>query len=106
MSVSPTLHSFKTAFLWLASISLSYCVFTDSTTTTAQIIPDGILPVNSHVTSGCTTCTIDGGTIKGVNLFHSFREFSISTGGEAFFNNGLDIQNILTRVIKYLILTA
>ena len=32
------------------------------------------------------------------NLFHSFSEFSVLTGGGAFFNNGLQIQNILTRV--------
>ncbi len=65
---------------------------------TAQIVPDNTLPVNSRVTSGCTACTIDGGTVRGVNLFHSFREFSVHTGGEAFFNNGLRIQNIFSRV--------
>lgn len=64
----------------------------------SQIIPDNTLPVDSRVAPGCTRCTIDGGTVRGVNLYHSFREFSVPTGGEAFFNNGLQIQNILTRV--------
>ncbi|MEX0270418.1 filamentous hemagglutinin N-terminal domain-containing protein [Leptolyngbyaceae cyanobacterium UHCC 1019] len=64
----------------------------------AQIIPDATLPVNSSVTSGCTTCEINGGTVRGVNLFHSFREFSIPTGGSAWFNNAPQIQTILTRV--------
>ncbi|MBM0740549.1 filamentous hemagglutinin N-terminal domain-containing protein [Phormidium sp. CLA17] len=64
----------------------------------AQIIPDATLPVNSSVIPGCTTCIINGGTERGVNLFHSFREFSIPTGGGAWFNNAPQIQNILTRV--------
>lgn len=63
-----------------------------------QIVPDGTLPSNSRVTSGCTACAIDGGTVQGVNLFHSFREFSVPTGGMAWFNNDLSIQTILTRV--------
>ena len=63
-------------------------------------MPDGTLPINSQVSPImlCTVCTIDGGTIRGVNLYHSFDRFSIPTGGEAYFNNGLQIQNILTRV--------
>lgn len=65
---------------------------------TAQIIPDNTLPTNSLVTPGCTICYIEGGTTKGTNLFHSFQEFSISRGGEAFFNNSTDIQNIFSRV--------
>ncbi|MDZ8189995.1 MAG: S-layer family protein [Nostoc sp. ChiSLP02] len=65
----------------------------------AQIIPDNTLEVNSSVAPGCTACTIEGGTVRGSNLFHSFREFSIPTGGEAFFNNdATSIQNIFTRV--------
>ena len=64
----------------------------------AQIIPDQTLPVNSRLTPGCLVCTIEGGTIRGVNLFHSFQEFSLPTAGEAFFNNALNIQNIFSRV--------
>ena len=64
----------------------------------AQITPDQTLPTNSNVTSEENLRTITGGTQRGGNLFHSFREFSVPNGLEAFFNNGADIQNILTRV--------
>ncbi|MDZ8092202.1 MAG: S-layer family protein [Nostoc sp. DedQUE05] len=65
----------------------------------AQIIPDNTLPVNSSVAPGCTACAIEGGTVRGSNLFHSFSEFSIPRGGKAFFNNDATlIQNIFTRV--------
>jgi len=67
--------------------------------TQAQIVPDSTLPVNSQVGSCGAACTvINGGTVRGANLFHSFQQFSIPTGGEAYFNNATQIQNILTRV--------
>jgi filamentous hemagglutinin family protein len=41
---------------------------------------------------------IEGGAIRGTNLFHSFEQFSVPTNGEAYFNNDLTIQNIISRV--------
>lgn len=65
----------------------------------SQIIPDGTLPTDSIVdTPDCTSCTISGGTVRGNNLFHSFSQFSIETGGEAFFDNMGAITDIYTRV--------
>ncbi|MEQ9622808.1 two-partner secretion domain-containing protein [Coleofasciculus chthonoplastes] len=62
------------------------------------IIPDNTLPVNTRVTPDGKVFTIEDGTVRGVNLFHSFQEFSIPTGGQAFFNNALEIETIFSRV--------
>jgi len=79
----------------ISSLAFGYCA--SFSPASAQVIPDNTLPVNSQVT-GCPVCWIDGGTVRGMNLFHSFEEFSVPTGGEAFFNNALDIETIFARV--------
>jgi filamentous hemagglutinin family protein len=63
----------------------------------AQIIPDRTLPTT--VTSPDNlNFTIDAGSRSGANLFHSFSDFAVPTGGSAVFNNAVDVQNIFSRV--------
>ncbi len=65
--------------------------------TQAQIILDGTLSTNVTTTNNLNFTITDGNRI-GSNLFHSFREFSVPTGGSASFVNSLDVQNIISRV--------
>jgi filamentous hemagglutinin family protein len=66
----------------------------------AQIIPDETLgnepslvtPIDEQVDH------LDGGAIRGSNLFHSFREFNVGEGRGAYFANPAAIANIFSRV--------
>ncbi|MCC0175464.1 filamentous hemagglutinin N-terminal domain-containing protein [Waterburya agarophytonicola K14] len=62
----------------------------------AQITPDSSL--STQVQQKGDIAEITGGKQAGGNLFHSFQDFSLPTNNTAFFNNGLDIDNILSRV--------
>ncbi|MBN3889863.1 MULTISPECIES: two-partner secretion domain-containing protein [unclassified Nostoc] len=69
----------------------------------AQIIKDNTLgSENSVITpkliNGQLIDQIDGGVIRGTNLFHSFEQFSVLPGSTAYFNNAANIQNIISRV--------
>ncbi len=62
----------------------------------AQITSDGT--VNTQVNQNGNVAKITGGQTRGGNLFHSFQDFSVQTGNEAFFDNADSISNILSRV--------
>ncbi|MBW4624422.1 MAG: filamentous hemagglutinin N-terminal domain-containing protein [Brasilonema octagenarum HA4186-MV1] len=62
-----------------------------------QITPDGTVSTTVTTPDG-KNFNINDGTRRGGNLFHSFKDFSVPTGGSANFNNALDVQNIIGRV--------
>jgi filamentous hemagglutinin family protein len=69
----------------------------------SQIIPDATLGdersiAAPDVINNLPADRINGGAIRGSNLFHSFEEFNIPEGRGAYFSNPDGIANILTRV--------
>jgi filamentous hemagglutinin family protein len=75
------------------------CAFAQS-----NIVRDNTLGAESSVVTpnvninGIPSERIDGGAIRGANLFHSFQKFNIDSGRGAYFTNPAGIENILSRV--------
>lgn len=89
-------HQWAIALIGVTSISLPSFV-------SAQIIPDATLGAEASVAipatiNGIPSERIDGGALRGKNLFHSFREFNIGEGRGAYFANPVGVDNILSRV--------
>ncbi|WP_162139184.1 filamentous hemagglutinin N-terminal domain-containing protein [Pseudanabaena sp. PCC 6802] len=70
----------------------------------AQIVPDRTLGdrnsvvVPNVIRNGVAIDRIDGGAVRGSNLFHSFQQFNINLGQRVYFNNPSGIANIFSRV--------
>ncbi|WP_199246157.1 filamentous hemagglutinin N-terminal domain-containing protein [[Phormidium] sp. ETS-05] len=89
----------KSSLYWLICLVGTISAWLSPWVTAAwgQITPDGTLPT-AVTTTDNANFTIEGGTRVGDNLFHSFREFSVPTGGSALFNNAPDATNIISRI--------
>ena len=87
----------KSLPLLLISLAFTYPV-------SAQVIPDNSLGSESSIVTpnmtlkDVTADLIEGGAIRGHNLFHSFSEFNIGNGGSVYFANPDGVVNILNRV--------
>ncbi len=78
-------------------LSLS-CLSFKSIAQANPIQADTSLRIPSVPMCSSNNCTINGGTPVGSNLFHSFSQFSVPTGGVVYFNNNPGIANIFSRV--------
>ncbi|MEQ8957190.1 MAG: filamentous hemagglutinin N-terminal domain-containing protein, partial [Coleofasciculus sp. C2-GNP5-27] len=87
-----------------AGMVIPWVVSLWTTPTFAQVIPDSTLGVEGSVVTpdvmiqGFSADQIDGGAIRGTNLFHSFSEFNVGEGQRVYFANPMGIDNILSRV--------
>ncbi|MEM1367200.1 MAG: filamentous hemagglutinin N-terminal domain-containing protein [Cyanobacteria bacterium P01_H01_bin.15] len=69
-----------------------------------QTTPDNSLGAESSVVvrdveiNGLSSDRIDGGAIRGSNLFHSFAEFNVNAGRGLYFSNPAGVETILSRV--------
>ncbi|BAY41435.1 filamentous hemagglutinin outer membrane protein (plasmid) [Nostoc sp. NIES-2111] len=104
MTIKYELH--KCLQFGLAGLLISFTVSSFTSKTQAQqsnIVPDSTLGAESSQVidnfGGQPIEVITGGAIRQINLFHSFKEFNISEGREAyFFIPNANIQNVLARV--------
>ncbi len=90
----------KNRQIWLVKMLFSGLAILTSVPAFAQITPDNTLGVErSHfIPNNGIKDKIDGGALRGSNLFHSFSEFNVNNGQSVYFVNPSGIENILTRV--------
>jgi filamentous hemagglutinin family protein len=81
----------------LTAVTLSFVNLILASSGLAQVSADGSLSTTVNSADG-RNFVIEEGDRRGSNLFHSFRDFSVPTGGSASFNNAADVQNIFSRV--------
>lgn len=90
--------------LFRLSLLALTCLIFGQSRVLAEIQADGTLGSESSIlipgveVKGAIGNRIDGGAVRGANLFHSFGEFSIGDGQQVYFSNPTGIENILTRV--------
>ncbi|MCF4965679.1 filamentous hemagglutinin [Nostoc sp. CMAA1605] len=86
----------------LALLEMIIISMAEHTLAQSQIVPDDSLGTEKSQIinnfNGVAQEGITGGSVRGMNLFHSFREFHVSEGKTVYFANPTGIENILARV--------
>ncbi|ARV59784.1 hypothetical protein BZZ01_15135 [Nostocales cyanobacterium HT-58-2] len=96
-------RSWLLGFFSLAGV-FAPAIFCSGNHAFAQIIPDNTLgdrpsTITPNINiKGSAADRIDGGVIRGANLFHSFQDFNVRELQRVYFANPTGIENILTRV--------
>jgi filamentous hemagglutinin family protein len=99
-------RNWRSGLLGILSITgvLAHVIFCSKNHALAQITPDATLGDNSsRITPNVNIKElpaerIEGGAIRGANLFHSFQDFNVGELQRVYFANPTGIENILTRV--------
>jgi filamentous hemagglutinin family protein len=86
--------------IFLNSLAVSGILIFSHNQALAQVTPDDTLGNESSVvnTRDANSDSIDGGAIRGQNLFHSFQEFNVDAGRGVYFANPEAVTNIFSRV--------
>ncbi len=86
--------------LLLNSLAVSGILILKCDRILAQVIPDDTLGNENSIVSSrdATSDSIEGGALRGQNLFHSFQEFNVDAGRGVYFANPHAVTNIFSRV--------
>ncbi|GET42647.1 two-partner secretion domain-containing protein [Microseira wollei] len=96
-------RSHNSKAIWML-VQIGATIASYQTESLAQITPDASLGAESSVVTpnvsinGSAGDRIDGGAIRGANLFHSFQQFNVGEGQRVYFANPTGIENIFSRV--------
>ncbi|MBD2457457.1 S-layer family protein [Nostoc sp. FACHB-87] len=86
----------------LSIIEMIIIFMAERTLAQSQIVPDDTLGTEKSQIinnfNGVAQEGITGGSVRGMNLFHSFREFNVGEARTVYFANPTGIENIFARV--------
>ncbi|MBV6626840.1 MAG: filamentous hemagglutinin N-terminal domain-containing protein [Rivularia sp. (in: Bacteria)] len=88
------LYLFFKVYILLFFLSFAKLCYAQS----QPIVSDTTLLKQSIINQNGNIYSIEAGTVKGNNLFHSFERFNVPEGTQAVFNNSVNIKNIFSRI--------